>query len=96
MTAFQILLNMDYDEIVSTTTPTQLAQHSLKLILLLSLPVFSFIYLKKNIDKMGEDQFSVSFGTLYTNIELGRDTAYKTTALFCLRRLLVAIGTIFV
>jgi len=63
--------------------------------LLLSLPIFSYKYLKSNFEKMNEDQFTISFGTLYTNVKTSQFTAYTTTTLFCARRMLVAFGTIY-
>ena len=94
MTAFQALLLMDNDDI-REMSKTQLASQSVKMFLLLSLPIFSYFFLRRNINNLAEDQFSVSYGTLYTNIKLGHKTAYMTTTLFCARRLLVAYGTIF-
>ena len=44
---------------------------------------------------MGNKQFETSYGTLYTNVRLGAQTSYINTSIFCVRRLVIAIGVIF-
>ena len=68
----------------------------LKLVILIFLPCFSYIHLKKNHDEMKEKEFKSKFHTLYTNLDLNKDIAYIYTMLFCVKRIIFALaGTFF-
>ena len=62
----------------------------------LSLPIFAFVYLKKHFEKLEEAVFEQKFGTLYSNHNTRRTTIIVSMPIFCLKRLLVAFGTVFV
>ena len=66
-----------------------------KLGLLISLPIFSYNYLKKNRENLAKDDFKKPFGTLYMGLKENRPSAYMLNSLFCARRLILAFTTIY-
>jgi hypothetical protein len=68
---------------------------SLKLILLIGLPIFSWKFLKYNQYEYFHDGFQEKYGTLFQNLEPMTRSFYMHTTFFCLRRLIVALATIF-
>lgn len=59
------------------------------------LPAFSYIFLKRNKERLCEAKFDKKYGTLYMNLELNKSTAYSHTFYFCLRRLAISGLTVF-
>ena len=69
----------------------------MKLLVLVGLPVFSFKHLKKNFNRIVgyQDEFELAFGTLYQGADPCRTSSYQMNTIFCVRRLFVALFTIF-
>lgn len=59
------------------------------------LPVFSFKYLKDHREELNDPQFITAFGTLYTNLITDKTSAYIMPCIFCVKRLLIALATVF-
>ena len=70
-------------------------QSLFKLVLLLLLPGFSYVYLRLNYRKLEEPDFQQKFGTLYQNLYPLKRTVYKMTSIFCLKRLIYALVTVY-
>lgn len=83
------------DELVVEPNTLNVSIACIKLFLLVSLPIFSYLYLKKNNDRLDDEAFENSYGTLYQNLDRDRSSVYKMTSLFCIRRICIAISTIF-
>lgn len=66
-----------------------------KLCLLITLPVFSYLYLKKNRENLSRDDFKKPYGTLYMGLKENRPSAYMLNSLFCGRRFVLAMTTIY-
>lgn len=66
-----------------------------KFLLLIFLPFFSFIYLKKIKLLLSETDFESRFLSLYAHLKTTQCSAYKHTFYFTLRRLLLTLATIF-
>jgi hypothetical protein len=57
------------DELIKKPTATNVSVACIQLILVVSLPIFSYKFLKKNTDFLDEDNFENSYGTLYQNMK---------------------------
>ena len=68
---------------------------SVKLILLLCLPCFSYIYLKQNFEKLDTKEFKLKYDSLYQNMYPLKPTVYQMTTLFCIKRLIFGISTAY-
>ena len=67
----------------------------MKLSLLLILPYFSFFYLKENYIQLEEQEFKDKFETLYQNLFPLKSSVYKMTTIFCIKRLIYALVTVY-
>lgn len=64
--------------------------------ILVFLPFFSYMFLKKNYNFLFENkEFEIKFGSLYSSLDTKKRALYTYTTTFCIRRLLVAIGTVY-
>tara|TARA_B110000285_G_C14985223_1_gene543431 strand:+ start:196 stop:483 length:288 start_codon:yes stop_codon:yes gene_type:complete len=81
-----------FDESNKAKFPTNI----LKLVLLTILPVFSFFKIKKNLKRLNNDKFQKAFGTLYGNHNTRKSTIIYSMPIFCIKRMLIALGTIFI
>ena len=70
--------------------------HTLKLAFNLYMPIFSYLYLRKNFDKLDEPNFEKKYGTLYSNHSTKRATIILSLPIFCFKRFLIALGTVFI
>ena len=76
----------------SSKFATQIFKFSLNLIL----PVFAYFHLKKNFNKLDDNKFENKFGTLYENHNVKRSTIIFSMPIFCIKRMIFALGTIFI
>ena len=68
-----------------------------KALILFSLPLFSFFFLRKKFDKKGySDEFNTAYGTLYQSVDPYRKSVYQMNLIFCCRRLIVAFFTVYI
>lgn len=67
-----------------------------KLLILIVLPVFSYFFLKKNRAKFNDEKFELSYGTLYQNLNPKKDSTLIYISIFCLRRVVIALCTVFI
>jgi len=63
--------------------------------MLLFVPVFAFFYLRANQFQMNVEEFKQKFISLYTNIKPHNQISYMYTLLFCIRRYIIGVMTIF-
>lgn len=68
----------------------------LKMVILLSLPIFTFMLLRKHHNCLEEKEFKTKYSTLYTDLWTHKNSAAKQLVYFCFRRFLVAITTVFI
>lgn len=66
-----------------------------KLTILIILPFLSYYILKKNKEKINTEEFDKKFGTLYLNMNTSKPTVLTFTSFFCVKRLLIALGTVY-
>ena len=66
-----------------------------KLICLLVLPTFSYFYLKMNFENLEKQEFSSKFDSLYLNLYPLKPTVFKMMSIFCIKRLIFGVSTIF-
>ena len=66
-----------------------------KLACLLTLPIFSFFHLRKNFDLIENKEFGEKYDTLYQNLYPLKPTVYQMTTIFCIKRLLFALSTVY-
>ena len=66
-----------------------------KLTVLLILPFLSYFILKRNRDKISTEEFDLKFGTLYLNMNTSKPAVLTFTSFFCLKRLFISLGTVF-
>ena len=63
----------------------------------LFIPIYSFFFLRYNHNDIhGNQSFATRYGSLYANLDTMKDSVYKNTLYYCLRRLVVAAFTAFV
>ena len=62
----------------------------------LILPVFAYFYLKKNFELLDDAKFEQKFGTLYSNHNTRRGTIKVSMPIFCIKRIIIALGTCFI
>ena len=67
----------------------------IKFLILICLPVFSFVHLKKNYLNLENGEFYTKFNTLYQNLYPLKHTVYKMNTIFCIKRLIYASSAIF-
>lgn len=70
----------------------------IKFLCLLFLPVFSFCFLSKesNFTKVHDIEFKSKWGTLYSNTNTKKAwTSQRMLSIFCIRRLLVGVCTVY-
>ena len=67
----------------------------LKLCILSSFPVLSFIWLQKNFEHLDDPEVKMKFSTLYTDMKTRKTTATHSIVLLCSRRLLLVLTTVF-
>ena len=72
-----------------------IAMAALRLMVLVALPIFSWKFLKYNQYEYFNEEFKAKYGTLFLNLEPMTRSFYMFTTFFCLRRILVAMATIF-
>jgi hypothetical protein len=69
----------------------------IKLTILIGLPYVSYRLLRKNLDKLEEEEFKKKYGSLYSNMfTLKTDAVSKMTTLFCTKRFILGLTTVFV
>ena len=67
----------------------------MKLLILFGLPVFSYCFLKWNRVKIYTvREFDTAYGTLYQNLK-NSESIHLVVTIFCMRRMFIAISTIF-
>ena len=66
-----------------------------KLVLLVSLPFISFVFIQNNKEKLADPDFQRRYGTLYQNLNVNSDSVYWFNFYFCLRRFIIGAFTIF-
>ena len=79
----------------STLEPKDLPALLIKFSLLYMLPLFSYIYLRTNKKDLEKKEFEEKWGSLYTNLYPLKDSVYEVTSIFCIKRILYAIGTVY-
>jgi hypothetical protein len=89
------LKEINYSEMSFELNLENMGMIIVKLCLLISLPVFSYYYLKKNKDNLTRDDFKKPYGTLYMGLKENRDSVYMLNSLFCGRRFVLALSTIY-
>ena len=62
-----------------------------KFIILVFVPFFSYFFLKAHYNEMNTPDFRIKFSSLYTSLDISKTFSYMYTALFCLRRIILAI-----
>jgi hypothetical protein len=65
----------------------------LKLLIVLLLPLFSYVKLRVNMKLLENPKFKQRYGTLYQNLNVLKHPVYEFISLFCLKRVLIAVGT---
>lgn len=70
-------------------------EYSIKLSTALFIPVFSWYYLKKNLERANNKEFSQKFGALYLGLNPMSSIMYMISTFFCIRRFLLALVTLF-
>lgn len=67
----------------------------LKFFIIMSLPVFSLFQLKRNFEKLDDPDFNKKFGTLFQNLYVKKSSATVMTTLFCTKRIILALTTVY-
>ena len=68
----------------------------LKIVMAILVPIFSFFYLRHKFLYLDCPKFSKKFSSLYTNLDVYKaNSVYIYTTLFCVRRLLLSIVTVY-
>jgi hypothetical protein len=62
--------------------------------ILSGLPIFAFIFLKKNREDMKQQQMQTKYATLITNLRLGLFSTHLAVPMFCFKRILLSITTV--
>ena len=75
---------------------SQIAVEYLKLVMNIGLPMFAYYHIKKNFDWLEDQKFQNKFGTLYSNQNTRKKAILFVMPIFCIKRIIIAIGTIFI
>jgi hypothetical protein len=65
----------------------------IKACILVALPLFSWVYLRRKFECLSKVDFKARFGTLYQNVSPFKKSVYMYSTFFFLRRLAVAFST---
>ena len=65
-----------------------------KVSILISFPIFAYVAIKWNYERLFETEFNIKYSTLYTDMK-HKPTAVDTIILLCGRRLLIVMTTVF-
>jgi hypothetical protein len=85
---------LDYTKLKVEEGPTGVLMAILQLTILTLLPIFSAVFLRRNNERLGEEDFNRSYGTLYQGIKVHSPSCHFFTTFFCIRRLLIAVITV--
>lgn len=89
------LSTFGYFKTLNDVDSIPMTSFTFKVLLIVSLPVFSYFYLKKNHLEMKNQVFTQTYGTLYQNLKVQKSSAYFMTTLFCFKRIVIALSTVF-
>ena len=67
----------------------------IKLVLVLALPIGSWIILRRHFNFLEDKEFSQKYETIYQNLYPKKNSVYWMTSLFCFKRFLIAMGTVY-
>ena len=84
------------DRMLQTTTGSepQILIEYIKAYILITLPLFSWLFLKSNYAQLSQPAFQAKFGTLYQSVSPFKISAYMFFTFFFIRRLAVAVCTV--
>lgn len=78
----------------AAATVSSIISISFRLLLVLFVPLFSFRHLRRRQKHLHKLKYRIRYGTLYANVNYADKAALSNLSFFCLRRLLLAIGTV--
>ena len=64
-------------------------------VVMVGLPVFSYLLLKTNSNILDQEEFEIKFGSLYGNLNKDKSSTISFTSLFCLHRIVIAFASVF-
>lgn len=65
------------------------------LIFILACPIFSYLFLRKNKHRLGQESFKMRIASLYLNVDLKKERSTLLGTFFILRRLSFALIVVF-